>query len=93
MCTGTKDDRVQWGPAMASFNKLPSGRWRAMVRKQGHTLSNTFRLKVEAETWAAEQENRIGRGEKPSTKPITSREIGRSHRSAPRGPEGAVIQS
>jgi hypothetical protein len=59
---------------MASFNKLPSGRWRAMVRKQGHTLSNTFRLKVEAETWAAEQESRIGRGEKPSTKPITSRE-------------------
>lgn len=45
-----------------------------MVRKQGHTLSCTFRLKVEAETWAAEQESRIGRGEKPSAKPITSRE-------------------
>ena len=74
VCTGTKDDRVQWGPAMASFSKFPSGRWRAMVRKQGHTLSNTFRLKVEAETWAAEQESRIGRGEKPSTKPITRRE-------------------
>ena len=59
---------------MASFNKLPSGKWRAMVRKQGHSLSNTFRLKVEAVNWAAEQESRIGRGEKPSVKPITSRE-------------------
>ena len=45
-----------------------------MVRKQGHRLSNTFRLKAEAEVWAAEQESRIGRGEKPTTKPITSRE-------------------
>ena len=45
-----------------------------MVRKQGHSLSNTFRLKVEAVNWAAEQESRIGRGEKPSVKPITSRE-------------------
>jgi hypothetical protein len=45
-----------------------------MVRKQGHSLSNTFRLKAEAEAWAAEQESRIGRGEKPTTKPITSRE-------------------
>ena len=49
VCTGTKSGRVQWGPALASFNKLPSGRWRAMVRKQGHTLSFTFRLKVEAD--------------------------------------------
>lgn len=35
---------------MASCHKSPSGRWRAMVRKQGHTLSRTFRLKIEAET-------------------------------------------
>jgi integrase len=59
---------------MASFNKLPSGKWRAMVRKQGYQLSNTFRLKAEAEAWAGEQESRIGRGEKPTTKPIASRE-------------------
>jgi hypothetical protein len=53
---------------------LPSRGWRVLVRRQGHSLSRTFRLKAEAEAWAAKQENRIGRGEKPSKKPVTSRE-------------------
>lgn len=48
---------------MASYTRLPSNRWRVLVRKQGHTLSRTFRLKVEAETWAAEQEKRVARGD------------------------------
>ncbi len=34
---------------MASFSKLPSGKWRAMVRKHGHTVSCSFRLKAEAD--------------------------------------------
>lgn len=50
---------------MTSFNTLHSSRWRAMVQKQNHSLSNIFRLKVEAGTLTAEQESRIGCGQKP----------------------------
>lgn len=41
---------------MASFNKLPSGKWRAQVRRRGQQLSRSFRLKSEAEAWAREAE-------------------------------------
>jgi integrase len=41
---------------MASFNKLPSGKWRAQVRLRGQHLSRSFRLKSEAEAWAREAE-------------------------------------
>ena len=34
---------------MAAFDKLPSGRWRAQIRRNGHAVSRTFRLKHEAE--------------------------------------------
>jgi integrase len=41
---------------MASFNKLPSGKWRAQVRLRGQHLSRSFRLKSEAEAWARKTE-------------------------------------
>jgi hypothetical protein len=40
---------------MASFNRLPSGRWRVQVRRNGHAVSRSFRLKEEAQTWAQER--------------------------------------
>jgi integrase len=47
---------------MATFTKLPSGRWRAQVRRKGQNASRCFRLKSEAETWAVEAEGKISRG-------------------------------
>jgi hypothetical protein len=41
---------------MASFNKLPSGKWRAQVRLRGQHISRSFRLKSEAGAWAREAE-------------------------------------
>jgi integrase len=48
---------------MANFTKLPSGRWRALVRRKQKSVSKTFRLKSEADRWASEQEDRLNRGE------------------------------
>ena len=47
---------------MATFDKLPSGRWRAQVRRKGQTASRSFRLKSDADAWAREAEDQIGRG-------------------------------
>jgi hypothetical protein len=44
---------------MASFNKLPSGLWRAQVRRRGHQASKSFRLKSEAEAWACAIETAV----------------------------------
>ena len=37
---------------MATFQKLPSGRWRGQVRRAGSSLSRTFNSKREAQDWA-----------------------------------------
>lgn len=47
---------------MATFDKLPSGRWRVQVRRKGQRASRCFRLKSEAEAWAVEAEGKISRG-------------------------------
>jgi hypothetical protein len=52
---------------MATFNRLPSGCWRAQVRRKGQHASRSFRLKSEAETWAVEAERAIHRGKPPNT--------------------------
>lgn len=44
---------------MPTFNKLPSGYWRAQVRRKGHHVSRTFRLKSEAEVWAIDTERAV----------------------------------
>ena len=44
---------------MATLTKLPSGAWRAQVRRKGRHLSKSFRLKSEAEAWAIQAERAI----------------------------------
>jgi len=41
---------------MATFSQLPSGRWRAQVRRAGIYRAATFPLKRDAQRWAAEVE-------------------------------------
>ena len=41
---------------MATITKLPSGRWRAQVRRRDINRSHTFNLKREANDWATEIE-------------------------------------
>jgi len=41
---------------MASFTKLPSGRWRAQIDRKGKRLSASFDTKQSAKDWAARQE-------------------------------------
>ena len=59
---------------MASLHRLPSDRWRAKMRRSGHSVSRTFRLKQKAEAWARDQETRIDRGETPIGAEPVSRE-------------------
>ena len=51
---------------MATFNKLPSGYWRAQVRRKGQYVSRTYRLKSEAETWAIDAERALTTGMSPN---------------------------
>lgn len=45
---------------MASITKLPSGKWRALVRKRGSKpLSGTFEKKKDAEAWARAEELKL----------------------------------
>jgi integrase len=57
---------------LATFAKRGE-RWRAQVRRNGHTLSKSFRLKTDAEIWAREMERSIDRDLVPS--------LQRTHRS------------
>jgi len=41
---------------MATFTKLPSGKWRAQVRRQGMYRNETFTRKRDAESWAKQIE-------------------------------------
>ncbi len=59
---------------MASIEKLPSGQWRVRVRRNGHAVSRSFRLKADADAWARDQEGRIDKGETPTGKMPASRE-------------------
>lgn len=59
---------------MATFDRLPSGKWRAQIRRKGSFLSRSFRIKSEAEQWAREQEQLIDRGLAPSSAAPESRE-------------------
>jgi len=53
---------------MASITKLPSGNWRAQVRRKGRYIAETFLRHRDAEEWALAMERRIDRGESPSTR-------------------------
>lgn len=44
---------------MATFTKLPSGKWRAQVRKGGLSSSRTFTFKRDAQSWASQLELQV----------------------------------
>jgi integrase len=57
--------------------KLPSGNWRAQVRRKGTYVSNSFRRRADAESWALEAERTIDKGLDPrSVNPRTVRSFG-----------------
>ena len=48
---------------MATITKTDSGKWRAIIRRQGWPkVSKTFRVKRDAENWARTTEDEIIRG-------------------------------
>ena len=51
---------------MAAFVRLPSGSWRAVVRRKRRYISETFKRKEDARTWATEAERQIDRGVAPT---------------------------
>jgi integrase len=51
---------------LASFVKLPSGSWRAVVRRKSKYVSQTFRRKEDARAWAIEAERDIDKGKAPT---------------------------
>lgn len=51
---------------MAAFARLPSGSWRAVVRRKRRYISETFKRKEEARTWALEAERQIDQGVAPT---------------------------
>ena len=53
---------------MATFKKRPSGRWQAQVQRKGHSLSETFALRKDAEAWARHIQNEIDSGKTPARK-------------------------
>lgn len=56
LCTNHEDT------TLATFNRLPSGYWRAQVRRKGQYASRSFRLKSEAEAWAVDVERTVNLG-------------------------------
>jgi|GEM_PF-53404 len=50
---------------MATFTRLPSGRWRVQVRRKQLYASETFLRRDDARQWATATERRIDRGEAP----------------------------
>jgi integrase len=57
---------------MATYLKLPSGRWRAQVRRKGQSLSQTLPTKAMAQEWARDQESAIDKGLSPKHSPKRS---------------------
>ena len=45
--------------------KLPSGNWRAQVRRKGKYVSNSFKRRADADAWAIEAERTIDKGLDP----------------------------
>ena len=50
---------------MAAFVRLPSGSWRAVVRRKRRYISETFKRKEDARTWALDAERQIDQGTAP----------------------------
>lgn len=52
---------------MAAFVRLPSGSWRAVVRRKRRYISETFKRKEDARSWAIEAERQIDQGVAPTS--------------------------
>jgi hypothetical protein len=52
---------------MAAIVKLPSGSWRAQVRRKGRYVTGTFLRQKDAEQWSLEVERNIDRGIDPKS--------------------------
>ena len=52
---------------MAAIVKLPSGSWRAQVRRKGRYVTGTFLRQKDAQQWALEVERNIDRGLDPKS--------------------------
>lgn len=50
---------INTGLTMATYTKLPSGRWRVQIRKSGIYRAQTFNLKRQATKWATEIEAQV----------------------------------
>ncbi len=80
LCTNHEDT------TLATFNRLPSGYWRAQVRRKGQYVSRSFRLKSEAEVWATEAERAIHSGKSPDAVSVDDKtSFRRAHRVAYQG--------
>ena len=51
-CTRSAHEILVECTRMPVIVKLPSGNWRAQVRRKGKYISNTFRRRADADTWA-----------------------------------------
>ncbi len=52
---------------MAAIVKLPSGSWRAQVRRKGKYVTATFLRRKDADEWALATERNIDRGVLPNS--------------------------
>ena len=50
---------------MATFVRLPSGSWRAVIRRKSRYASQTFALRQDARAWALEAERRVDLDDRP----------------------------
>jgi len=55
---------------VATYTKLPSGKWRAQIRKLGFVESKTFEKKRDAQAWAASVESGLSLGVSHGYRPI-----------------------
>ena len=62
---------------MPVITKMPSGNWRAQVRRKGRYVSNSFKRRADADAWAIEAERTIDKGLDPrSVNPRKVRSFG-----------------
>lgn len=74
---------------MATFSKLPSGKYRAQVQKAGKRLSKSFPTRKEAKAWAARQEYLIENADQVHSRMLFGELLDRYAREVSPGKRGA----
>ena len=69
---------------MASITKYGTDGWRCRIKKAGHqTITKTFAKKVDAQTWARQQLNKLDKGQsfdvEVAGRGVTVRELFQKH--------------